>query len=181
MNKIIIGFLVLTLVGGGVWWLVQKDSMATDTIPKVDSMTPMAEKKAMVPGEMMKKDTAEDTMGMAKNDTMPPQKDGMMQKSGSYVAYDANKLQAATGTRILFFHAAWCPTCRAVDADIVKNAQKIPAEVSIFKVNYDDATDLKKKYGVTYQHTFVMVDAEGNALKTWSGSPTLEKLLTMQK
>ena len=29
--------------------------------------------------------------------------------------------------------------------------------------------ELKKKYEVTYQHTFVQVDAQGNMIKKWSG------------
>ena len=38
--------------------------------------------------------------------------------------------------------------------------------------------DLKKKYGVVYQHTFVQVDKDGNLIKKWSGSPNLSSLVT---
>ena len=57
------------------------------------------------------------------------------------------------------------------------NLQKIPAGIHILKVDYDHSEDLQKKYGVTYQHTFVQVDENGNLLKKWSGSPTLSSLL----
>jgi hypothetical protein len=50
--------------------------------------------------------------------------------------------------------------------------------VSILKVDYDKETELKKKYGVTYQHTLVQVDKDGNLIKKWSGSPTLTKLVS---
>ena len=73
--------------------------------------------------------------------------------------------------------AEWCPTCRAVDADISANLADIPADTVILKVNYDAAAELKEKYGVTYQHTFVRVDGQGNKLELWNGSPTLEAIL----
>jgi len=46
----------------------------------------------------------------------------------------------------------------------------IPAGVTIVKVDYDTATDLKRRYGVTMQHTFVQVDGSGEAVKKWSGT-----------
>ncbi len=82
---------------------------------------------------------------------------------------------------ILFFHAPWCPTCRAVDADITSRITQIPDGVHILKVDYDSATELKKKYGVTYQHTFVEVDARGNMLQKWSGGLALEDVLSHLK
>jgi hypothetical protein len=44
-------------------------------------------------------------------------------------------------------------------------------------VDYDNSDELKKKYGVTYQHTLVQVDKDGNLIKKWSGSPTLTSLV----
>ena len=35
----------------------------------------------------------------------------------------------------------------------------------MYKVNYDTETSLKSRYGVTYQHTFVLIDGEGNAIQ----------------
>ncbi|MEK7564045.1 MAG: hypothetical protein AAB510_00550 [Patescibacteria group bacterium] len=55
---------------------------------------------------------------------------------------------------------------------------KIPSDLSILDVDYDNSSDLKKKYGVTYQHTFVQVDKDGNMIKKWNGSPTLAKLVS---
>ncbi len=99
--------------------------------------------------------------------------------SGSYQDYTPAQLAAAkTGKVILFFKASWCPTCKAVDADIMKNLGEIPGSVRILKVDYDNSAELKTKYGVTYQHTFVQVDADGKQLKKWNGSPTLSALLS---
>ena len=97
---------------------------------------------------------------------------------GTYEDYGASKLAAAReGKVVLFFKANWCPTCRGVDADINANVGSIPAGTHIFKIDYDTSDALKAKYGVTYQHTFVQVDADGNLLKKWSGSPTLAEII----
>lgn len=99
--------------------------------------------------------------------------------SGSYQDYTPGQLSAAqTGKVVLFFRAPWCPTCRALDADIMKNSGEIPGNIRILKVDYDTSEELKTKYGVTYQHTFVQVDADGKQLKKWNGSPTLSSLLS---
>ncbi len=100
-------------------------------------------------------------------------------KFGFYEAYDASKIsRAEDGTVILFFHASWCPSCRALNADIEKNLDSIPEKISILKTDYDTETELKKKYGVTYQHTLVQVDQNGEMIKKWSGSPNLNSLLS---
>ena len=102
-----------------------------------------------------------------------------MMKAGSYEAYVPDKLvRAETGDVVLFFHASWCPSCRGLNSDIEKNLEAIPSEVSILKVDYDTESELKKKYGITYQHTLVQVDKDGNMIKKWSGSPTLSSLVS---
>lgn len=95
-----------------------------------------------------------------------------------YETYDSSALAFANkGNVVLFFRASWCPTCRALDRDIENNRNNIPKDLLILDVDYDQYKDLKKKYGVTYQHTLVKVDANGNMIKKWSGSPTLADLI----
>jgi len=99
--------------------------------------------------------------------------------AGSYEAYSPEKIaRAETGDVVLFFHASWCPSCRALNTDIEKNVGAIPAGVTILKTDYDKETELKKKYGVTTQHTVVQVDTDGNLIKKWSGGSKLEDLLS---
>jgi hypothetical protein len=43
-------------------------------------------------------------------------------------------------------------------------------------VDFDNETDLRKKYGVTIQHTFVQIDKDGNSLAKWAGSTTAEEI-----
>ena len=50
----------------------------------------------------------------------------------------------------------------------------------MFKTSFDTETELKKKYSITYQHTYVQVDAAGNAVATWNGG-ALDALLANLK
>ena len=98
--------------------------------------------------------------------------------AGSYEPYAPEKLALANeGAVVLFFKASWCPTCRTLDTDIRTNLGEIPKGVTILDVNYDTETALKQKYGVTYQHTLVQVDAHGDMIAKWSGSSTLDALV----
>ena len=102
---------------------------------------------------------------------------------GSYETYTPEKIaqKSTTSHVVLYFHANWCPTCRALDADILSHLKDIPANLSILKVDYDTSSELKKKYAVTYQHTMVEVDANGALIKKWSGSPKLADLISQVK
>lgn len=97
--------------------------------------------------------------------------------SGAYEAYSADAVAATSGQRILFFHAPWCPQCRALDASI--EAGKIPDTVTIFKVDYDSNQALRQQYGVTIQTTLVLLDADGNAAKKYVAydTPTLDAVV----
>ncbi len=164
---------------------MKKDSMKDGSMIKKDGT--MMQKDSMKDGSMMKKDG---TMMQKPSgaEAMEGKKDGMTKdgemmmkmKKGSYEVYGQDKVSAASSEKnvVLFFRASWCPTCRALDADIRANLDKIPAKVTILDVDYDTYTDLKQKYGVTYQHTLIQVDASGNQIAKWSGSPTLASLLT---
>lgn len=100
-------------------------------------------------------------------------------KSGaSYLAYTDGVI--GNGERaVLFFHAAWCPYCRIADADLKAIYEAGGAGMNTYRVDYDTSLELKKKYGVTYQHTFVVIDGQGNAEKTVQGATKtqLEALL----
>lgn len=78
--------------------------------------------------------------------------------------------QAGTGDVVIYFHANWCPICRALEPDIRKNLSNLPKGLTILKADYDQETALKKQYGVTYQTAFVQVDDSGIKLKLWIGT-----------
>ncbi len=83
-------------------------------------------------------------------------------QSGAYLDYYDGAIAATAGTKVLFFHASWCPKCRDLEADILAN--NIPDNFTVFKVDFDTATELRQRYGVTLQTTIVYVDDEGDAL-----------------
>lgn len=88
--------------------------------------------------------------------------------AGRYIDYSSSVVAASGYSEtILFFHAAWCPECRAFERAIT--AESIPEGVQIVKVNYDSSDDLRQKYGVTIQSTFVKVASNGDRVSTWVG------------
>jgi thiol-disulfide isomerase/thioredoxin len=142
----------------------------------------MEEKAAM---EKVKADY--DTQQM-KDDTMTEESDEMMKDDESmektevmtkelawtYANYDESMVGKTEDT-VIFVHATWCPSCRAADDAI--SSEVIPDRLTILKANFDNSTDLRKKYGVVAQHTFVQVDPNGNEVKKWLGGNSVEDVV----
>lgn len=93
----------------------------------------------------------------------PGSQDG--ETAGAYVDYQPGIIEMTTGTKILFFHAPWCPQCRKLEQSI--QAGKIPNGVTIIKVDYDSNQVLRQQYGVTIQTTLVRVDDNGALVKRY--------------
>lgn len=166
----------LALVGCDAWFtasapgddaMMDAGSSASSTA-SIDAMDDDAQvyssESAMMEDDAMAASSAGTTMeddAMVEDDDDKP-------ATGSYGAYSPSVL-ANGRTKVLFFHAAWCPICRNADAQLTAWYQTHPYPLSVYKVDYDTATELKQRYGVTYQHTFVQVDGQGNALKVLQG------------
>ncbi len=92
-----------------------------------------------------------------------------------YIDYSQELYEASKNKRrVLFFFANWCPTCQAANADFNNNLSQLPSDVVLLKTNYDTESVLKEKYTITYQHTFVQVDEQGNEIKKWNGGASQE-------
>lgn len=109
--------------------------------------------------------------------------DKMMEQSNRYLPFTPIVLSDAASTRrVLYFYASWCSTCIPANADFEKNVSMLPGDVTVIRVNYNDPdTDadekaLATKYGITYQHTFVQIDGEGNEITKWNGGSVKELL-----
>ncbi|PLX25040.1 hypothetical protein C0580_03440 [Candidatus Parcubacteria bacterium] len=68
-----------------------------------------------------------------------------------------------------------------MDAAIKSEMSSIPSDLTILKVDYDSETELKKKYSITYQHTLVQVDAQGNQITKWTGGSDLNSIVSRLK
>lgn len=158
-KKIVLGsILFLGLMAAGC---NTKLSNVNDVNKKVEETKMMQDKTSTATDKMMTDDSS-----MKKEDSM------MNEKHGSYLDYSENtiKSEQAKGNRvILFFHATWCPYCKAADLAFKTKLNEIPNGVTILKTDYDTNASLKQKYAVTYQHTFVQIDNQGELVSKWNG------------
>jgi len=86
----------------------------------------------------------------------------------------------ADGKKVaLFFHATRCPSCRNLDKEINQNLNELPEGTASFKLDYDTETELRQQYGVTTQHTIVVIDENKNEVAKDAWSADLEKVVSM--
>ncbi len=130
---------VLVAVAIASWYLIAKNSTSDKTVP---ANTQQTERPPII---------------TSANETT---------QSAKYSAYKDTDVANDKNTKLLFFHAPWCPQCRALDADIAKNISTVPG-VSIYKVDYDTNQALRKKYGVTLQTTVVRIDDSGKLIEKY--------------
>lgn len=179
-SMVIITLLVLAVGGIGVYALMNRNVTMTKSDSTEKSETMVKDDKA----EMIKTDE----VAMQKDKpTVANPNETMMKKEGRYVPFSPEALTSSTNSRrILFFFANWCPICKPADASFTKNVAEIPADVTLIRVNYNDTEtdqtekELAKKYGITYQHTFVQIDAKGNEVTKWNGGQ-IDELLSNLK
>jgi len=90
----------------------------------------------------------------------------------NYLDYSDDALANAQmkGKSVLFFAATtWCQTCSALEEEIIERQTEIPSDITILKVDYDNDKVMNQKYGVTSQHTLVVLDKDGQEVKRWLG------------
>lgn len=148
--------------------------------------TMMKSEKPAADGAMMKGDAmmkAEDSMmkaeGMADSSAFDLR--GLGMQVTAFTSEAAAQALAKKSTVVYYFAATWCPDCQATYADLKANYAKIPKDVTLVVVNYDKSADLKKKYGITMQHTFVVLGGMGEKKKVWAGSSTVAEIVKNAK
>jgi thiol-disulfide isomerase/thioredoxin len=154
---------------------IEMSKMSPEEKMAFEKMTPTQKEAMMMEKEKMMKDgVTMDSMMKKEGEVMV--KD-TMSKTG-YIAYSPDAITAnADGTNIIFFHAPWCPTCKAAEVDINANLSGVPAKFNILKTDFDTSTSLKQKYGVTSQSTFVKVDKDGNKISMGNGFTKLADIV----
>lgn len=81
---------------------------------------------------------------------------------------EAQKL-AQTRKVIYFFAAEWCELCRADLHQLKTRTKEIPPDTTIVLVDFDNADELRIKYGIPLQDVFLRIDAQGKKVKLWVG------------
>lgn len=119
--------------------------------------------------EMMKND----------DDAMMNDEDSMMEYGGSYFTGITEAQLQDGSTKVLFFHAGWCPYCKAHDQALQGWYAADNAKLSTYKIDYDSSLELRSRYGVVQQDTFVLVDGSGNKLQELTGFPSDASIRTM--
>jgi thiol-disulfide isomerase/thioredoxin len=113
-------------------------------------------------------------MNGSKNDSMMGN-GSMMEKPVGYVPFTKAAYDKARGEgKVVFleFYASWCPICaaQAPALEAAFSELKDPGVVA-FRVNYKDSdtdadeVEMARLFGITYQHTHIILDSEGNVAK----------------
>lgn len=165
-NKPIIFILVaMTVVIGG--WMVVRDT--TDD-------------KAMTPIQTVDQSQEEDAASpVTESQKTEPSPSSTTNEVGGYITladFQVDPSKYSEARKVYFFHAKWCSTCRALEADIQANVNQLPSDVVIIKTDYDTEDDLRKQFDIRVQHTLVYFDNDGTELGKWTGHPSLSSFLT---
>jgi thioredoxin 1 len=100
--------------------------------------------------------------------------------AGDYIPYESFLTSGdkySDSKVVLFFNAVWCSTCQQARENIEASLGQIPENLAIVVVDFDSSIELRKKYGVTVQHTFIEIDSAGEPLGKWSGSVTVDQIV----
>lgn len=172
MNRfIIIAIVLIVIVGIGFVASQSTNNPPTATITKESDSTPIVEEVSNT--EEVAEVIDSEVSGPETSVNTPP-----VLSAGTYTTYSAEAVAESTADQIvLFFHATWCPPCRALDRDITANRGSIPAGVAIFKADYDMEISLKQQYGVTRQHSVLLIDSNGTARSSITHPLTFAQLI----
>lgn len=95
-----------------------------------------------MPMPMQKKDMAMDTM--MKNELKPFTKEAHA------------KAMAEGKTTLVFFHAPWCPVCKAQEPKVLAHLNSDARDVVAFRIDYDSNMELRKEMNVQKQSTLIL-------------------------
>ena len=81
---------------------------------------------------------------------------GQMNDFKPYTAEAVKAAMEAGKTTLLFFHAPWCPVCKAQEPKVKSHLNGAHKDVVAFKVDYDSNMALRKELKVEKQSTLIL-------------------------
>lgn len=181
-------FLISVLLAGAAFaWAEDNTMMKSDkpaagaSMMKADDSMAKSSDSMMKSSDTMMVSDADKKMAMDPMDSTAYNLKGLGKQVVAFTTEKDAMMLAKSQTVVYFFAATWCPDCQATYKDIKTNASMLPMGVTLVFVNYDKATELKKKYGVTSQHTFVVVGPNGEKKKVWNGASTVADIVKNAK
>lgn len=161
MNKLVLG-IVIVIVGAlstGVWLATGNDDDVVDNL-EVTQTDEQAGAEMNAPENEATARPVDESVEVA-----PAGMSGLQEYSQAALA------NSTTEKNLIFFHAAWCSVCNAVEQNL--EASNIPDTISIFQVDYDspEGQALADKYNIPIQYTMVQVDTDGAELTQWVNTP----------
>lgn len=90
----------------------------------------------------------------------PAKSDAMMMKNEfkPFTKEAYAKAMAEGKTTLVFFHAPWCPVCRAQEPKVLAHLNDTAKDVVAFKVDYDSNVELRKEMKVDKQSTLILAN-----------------------
>lgn len=104
-------------------------------------------------------------------------------ETANYKEYTPEVLTAtlASGNAtLLYFYADWCGTCRGqelINAAFFNRALGENLAVNGLRVNVDYNQPLMRQYRINYQHSYVLLDKNGNPVDRFYGDHSEEEIL----
>ena len=102
----------------------------------------------------------------------------------NYKEYAPEILAAALSSgkaTLIYFYANWCGSCRGqepINAAFFSRTLAENLAVTGVRVNVDENQPIMRQYGINYQHSYVLLDKNGNPVDRFFGEHSEEELMT---
>ena len=93
---------------------------------------------------------------------------------GIYTDYSTNLIWSNEDV-LLFFHADWCSTCEQARKSFAETW--IPAGLTILEVNYDTEDELRRRYNILTQTSYVYINDQWESIKRRVGGRHIDDIL----
>lgn len=80
----------------------------------------------------------------------------------------------------LHFRADWCPTCRAQDKALQSLKTEKGLDITVLSVNYDTEKDLKRRFKINTQSTFVVLKGEKESARLVGDTSSLNIMMALK-